>query len=251
MSQKIFNNIMLYILIMYIIILFYFDDDPIIILNNMFKSCNTCNIDNFKDITTFKGLKLFDYKAPSFKSTNDIEFVNYYKKIDINFSENELINFCYFLKTLISTNTYSSFSTPSETIENSFIEDEIYKIKDIILNKLNSGTMKFTNIEFETSPVYFINFNGKEVDSFIFNVVCKFGKIRIYINIDIRNDIYQNKEYIIINELKPLIDNKEKNNKKTDSVPIQSNLVSKFMDDGLVFNNMTSHQYYNLLAEKK
>jgi hypothetical protein len=203
----------------------------------MFKTYNTCTIDNFKDLTTFNGITSFNYKAPSFKSTNDIEFVNYYKKININFSENELMNLCYFLKTLISTNIYSSFSTPSETIGNSFIEDEIYKLKDIILNKLNSGTMKFANIIFETSPIYFFNFNGKEVDSFIFSVVCKFGKIRIYINMDIRNDIYQNKEYVIINELKPLIDNTKIYNKKTDNISIQHNLVNKFLDDGLVFNS--------------
>lgn len=234
MNQKIFNNIIIYVLIIYLFIRLYFGYDPIIILNKLLITNKICNIDNFTDITTINGLPTLNFKAPSFKSTYDIEFVKFYKNININFSEKELIDLCYFLKTLISINTYSSFSTPSEAIVNNFNEDEIHKIKDIISNKLNSGEINFVDVVFETIPIYYFNFNGKEVEPFIFNVDCKFGKIRIYINIDIRNDIYQNKEYVIINEFKPLINK----NKESINIPIKNYSANKFIDNNLVFNTM-------------
>jgi hypothetical protein len=232
MSQKIFYNLTIYILIIYMFFYFIFNIDIIIVLNKYIDF----NIDSFTNIKTFDGLNKFNPKAPSFKSGYDIEFINFYKRNHQSIDESEIIKLCYFLKTLVSLNVDTCFTTPSDTVANDFTEDEIHKIKNVILAKLNSGTINFYNIIFQNTPIFYLNFNGKEIDPIIFYVDCKLGNIKIYINIDIRNDIYQNKEYIIINKIKPLVD-KEQVLTIDQKHLVQNNLVNKFQDDTLVFNN--------------
>ena len=51
-----------------------------------------------------------------------------------------------------------------------------------------------------------MNIYGKEVDPFTLSIESNMGALRIYIDMDIRNDIYPDKEYVVINEIKPLRD---------------------------------------------
>ena len=53
------------------------------------------------------------------------------------------------------------------------------------MKKLNTSIYKFTDFIFETTPKYFRNVNGRNVEAFIFKVKCEYGEIRFYIDIDI------------------------------------------------------------------
>jgi hypothetical protein len=155
---------------------------------------------------TFNGIKNNHPVAPSFKTPYENAFISFYKNKYPNVPENSIIQLFHFLQTLVSINVDNYFLTPSEIIPHDFTNEELNRIKLILLNKLNSESFKFSDFNFEYKPKYFFNSAGKEVDPFVFNVNSDIGIVRIFIDIDIRNDIHQNQEYIVVNEIKPIKD---------------------------------------------
>jgi hypothetical protein len=216
MSENIFNNIIVLIIIFIIIKQMSPNPDSLLFIlkkylnfiiykiKSIFKSFFNKNEEFSNFFRTFKGLPTFNPKAPSFKSSYEISFINYFKMNNPSVTEKQIENLYYFIQTLVNINGDQYFSTPSESTINKFSEIETNKIKDILLKKLNSSTFKFDNLIFESELTYYLNFSGKQVEPFIINIDSNLGKLRIYIDLDIRNDIYQNKEYIVINEIKPL-----------------------------------------------
>lgn len=220
--KKIFNYII--ILIITLIIIIYISPEPDSILFILQKHLNyfiykikiflnkfniLCEKFDSFDNPTFNALPIFSNTTPEFKNTEEINFVNYLKKKNELIDIKKIYNFYNFIKSLVSKNTDPYFMTPSDPTTNFFNDVEKEKIKKIILYKLNLNNYKyiFSNFEYITEPKYYLNFNGKEIDSFIFKINSEnFGPIKFYININIRNDIYQNKEYVIINNIKPMID---------------------------------------------
>lgn len=224
MDQKIFNNIILLIIIAFIIKQVSPEPDSVLYIiqkyinyfvyqfKKILAKFNLTTIENFEivnkifDGTTFKGMSVFANNTPSFKSPYEVAFVNFYKNKYPNVVEKEIYTIYHFLQTLINIDTDQYFLTPSDQTPNSFNDDELEKIKNILLKKLNHGNFNFNNFNFEYYPKYYLNSSGKEVDPFVFKIDSPIGNLRIYINIDIRNDVYQNKEYLVINEIKPLKD---------------------------------------------
>lgn len=224
MDQKIFNNIILLIIIAFIIKQVSPEPDSVLYIiqkyinyfvyqfKKILAKFNLTTIENFEivnkifDGTTFKGMPIFANNTPSFKSPYEVAFVNFYKNKYPNVVEKEIYTIYHFLQTLINIDTDQYFLTPSDQTPNSFNDDELEKIKNILLKKLNHGNFNFNNFNFEYYPKYYLNSSGKEVDPFVFKIDSPIGNLRIYINIDIRNDVYQNKEYLVINEIKPLKD---------------------------------------------
>ena len=211
MNQKIFNNIILFFIVLYIIKSVSPEKDSVLYVLQkylnyfIFKFKSLIINENF--INTFTGIHTYKNKTLSFKSSHEVIYVNYFKKLYPNISEITIYRLYNFIKNLISIDTEYSFNTPSDIIPNEFSESEILKLQTIILNKLNSGNIfSFRDVIFESKPQYYLNINGKELDPIIFNVKSNIGDIRIYIDINIRNDVYENKEYIVINDIKPITD---------------------------------------------
>lgn len=211
MNQKIFNNIVLLLIVLYIIKSVSPEKDSVLYVLQKYLNYFIYKIkslifnENFTN--TFTGINNYKNKTLSFKSTHEIIYVNYFKKLYPNISEINIYRLYHFIKNLISVDIEYSFNTPSDIIANDFNETEILKLQTVILNKLNSGKeFSFRDITFEIKPKYYLNINGKELEPIIFNVKSNIGDIRIYIDINIRNDVYENKEYIVINDIKPITD---------------------------------------------
>jgi hypothetical protein len=216
MNKNIIGNIILLIVIIVIIKQVSPEQDSVLFIlqkyinyftyqiKKLFAKFGIGYVEDF--INTFQGMPTFAPKAPSFKTTYENTFIDFYKNKYPDVSKNDIMKLYNFLQSLVSINTDHYFSTPSDPKENDFTNDELNKIKDIILKKLNNSKFNFNNFEFEYIPKYYLNFSGKEVDPFVFNIQSNIGTIRIYINIAIRNDIHQNKEFLVINEIKPLKD---------------------------------------------
>jgi hypothetical protein len=166
---------------------------------------NTNNIFFDKNVT-FSGIKNGYPVAPSFKTPYENAIIGFYENKYPNIPKNIIMHIFHFLQSLVSVNVDNYFSTPSEIIPHDFTDEELNRIKLILLNKLNTESFKFYDFNFEYKPKYFYNSAGKEVDPFVFNINSDIGIIRIFIDIDIRNDIRQNQEYIVINEIKPIKD---------------------------------------------
>jgi hypothetical protein len=215
MIQKIFNNLILIIIILFFLKQMSPEPDSTLyilkkhlnyIIYQIRKLLSGIGFGEAEEfINTFFGIKNFRAVAPSFKTTYEIDYINYFIKINPSVKEKDIFDLYYFLQNLVSKNYQNSFINPSDKTENEFTDDEKEKIKLIIMKKLSSK-YNFTDFNFEYYPKYYNNANGREIDPFIFTVNCIYGKIRIYINIDIRNDLYPGKEYLVINELKPLKD---------------------------------------------
>jgi hypothetical protein len=261
MNQKIFNNIILLVIIFFIIKQISPEPDSVLYILQkyvnyisfkfikMLGSIGICKIENFIDVGTLN--KLFNYKIhnpkiQNFKTKYDIEFINYYKKINPNVVENDLLNLCCFLKKLKSNNVKSYFATQNDIIARNFTKHEIIQIKNIILNKLNSTNFKFNDFIFKYIPKYYLNSNGKQVDPFTFNINSDFGKIHFYIDIDIYNNISQNKEYIIINEIKPI---KDKQVMFSDQNTSHYNIINEYENDEVIENNNEQFNYNNVDSE--
>jgi hypothetical protein len=221
MDQKIFNNIILFFLVLYIIkhvspqpdsVLYVFQkylNYVLFKIKNALASIGLGDAENFKNFynTTFTGIKKYNNKTPSFKTSHQVIYVKFFKKLNPDIPEEKIYRLYNFIKNLTSIDTEQFFSTPSDILPNDFSENEKLKLKSIILNKLNSGSVfSFSEFNFEFEPKYYLNINGKEIDPFVFNVKSNIGTIRIYIDINIRNDVYENKEFIVINDIKPITD---------------------------------------------
>ena len=215
MSEKIFSNIILFIIILLIIKNVSPQKDSVLFILQkylnyiIFKINNVLSTEDFKNFnnTTFAGMYKYDNKTPSFKTSHGVNYVKYFLNLHPDINEKIVYKLYSFINGLASTDTDPFFGTPSDIIENTFNEKEKEKLQTIILNKLNSEKQfSFTEFKFENEPKYYLNINGKELDSFVFNVKSNIGNIRIYIDVNIRNDVYENKEYIVINEMKPITD---------------------------------------------
>jgi hypothetical protein len=213
MDQKIFNNIILFFIVLYIIkkispeknsVLYVFQKYLNYIIFKIKDNLAKIGFGKVEDFIS--GISKYKNKTPSFKTPQEISYVNHFKKVYPKIKEASVYKLYYFIKSLISIDTNQFFLTSSDTTLNEFNENEKNKIKTIILNKLNSGKQfKFNQINFESEPKYYINISGKEIDPFVFNVQSNIGNIRIYINMNIRNDVYENKEFVVINDIKPII----------------------------------------------
>jgi hypothetical protein len=221
MNQKIFNNIILFFIVLYIIKIVSPQPDSVLYvfqkylnyfifkIKSIIANFGFYNSENFKSFnnTTLTGITKYKNRTPSFKTSHEVNYVKYFKKLNPNVSETKIYRLYNFIKNLISIDTEQNFSTPSDIIPNDFSENEKLKLQTIILNKLNSGTLfSFSEFNLEFEPKYYLNINGKEIDPFVFNVKSNIGKIRIYIDINIRNDVYENKEFVVINDIKPITD---------------------------------------------
>jgi hypothetical protein len=259
MDQKIFNNIILLIIIAFIIYQVSPEPDSVLYVlqkyinyfvyqfKKILARFNLTTIENFEinkifKGTTFKGMPIFANNTPSFKSSYEVSFVNFYKNKYPNILEKDIYKTYNFLQTLVNIDTDQYFLTPSDHISNNFNDEELEKIKNILLKKLNYNNFNFSNFIFEYYPKYYLNSSGKEIDPFVFKIDSPIGNLRIYINIDIRNDVYQNIEYLVINEIKPLKDKQviftNQNNKVNNSQDFSSQKNSKDnIDQFKGFNN--------------
>lgn len=241
MNQKIFNNLVLLLIVIFIILIISPNPDSILfILKKNFnyfiyqlkKLCQLNKVEKF--LNTFHGLSTFEDKSPSFKTYYEIEYINYLKHNNPNSDNKSISKLYYFFDSLVSNNVEQYFLTSNDYNTNIFSQNEIQKIKQILLNKLNSSEYIFTNIILENEPKYYLNSNGKYIEPFIFTIESNYGILKFYIDLIIRNDVHHNKEYIVINQLKPLI-NKILTNKHNINKPIDNTFTG---DHNLVFNNL-------------
>jgi hypothetical protein len=249
MDQKIFNNIILLIIIAFIIYQVSPEPDSILYVlqkyvnyfvyqfRKILARFNLTTIENFEinkifEGATFKGMPNFANNTPSFKSSYEVSFVNFYKNKYPNILEKDIYKTYNFLQTLVSIDTDQYFLTPSDHISNKFNDNELEKIKNILLKKLNYNNFNFnfSNFIFEYYPKYYLNSSGKEIDPFVFKIDSPIGNLRVYINIDIRNDVYQNIEYLVINEIKLLKDKQ---------------VIFTNQNNAQVFNSQNNAQVFN------
>lgn len=223
------------------------------------------NVDTF--LNTFPSLKYNIDIAPSFKTTDEIGFVDFFVSKYPNLSEKETYRLYYFIKSLETRDTFTYFLTPSDPTVYKFNDNEKDKLINIILNKLNSNDQyQFSNLVIENNnDIYYnLNIDGKEVAPFIFSIDSNLGSFRVYINLDIRNDIYQNKEYVVFNQIKPIKDVDvifTHENTKLKYRPIHGFEESKFNgDDQLVFTELNpksneeltgNNLYYNVTKKQE
>jgi hypothetical protein len=156
-----------------------------------------------QDITTFNGIKKFQNKAPTFLTYYDQYYIDNYLKKNPNITKSDFKRFYFYITSLININIDNYFSTSSDTMGTYFNDNEISKIKEYILMRLNNGEYKINNLIIENQPKYYMNFNGKEIDPIMISFEYEhFGKFHLYIILSIRNDIKINSEYIVINDIK-------------------------------------------------
>jgi len=229
MNQNIYFNI--FLLLVILLIIKYISPDPdsvlyvlkkylnflIFKINNFLKNLFNCN-ENFIETNfigrTFNGIKKFNDKAPSFVTYHQKIFIQKMMEINPKLEIITLKKLYNFIEKLVSTDTDDYFMTVSDSNPKIFTENEINKIKNIIMNKLNSGVFVFTNIDIKDPIVYYDNFSGREINPFSFSVNCKnIGKLNIFIEIDIRNDIVRNSSYLVIKKIRINIDTNLKNHK--------------------------------------
>lgn len=260
MNQKIFNNIILFFVVLYIIksvsphqdsvlyVLQKYLNYIIFKIKNLLACIGIGKEESFKDFenTTFTGVTKYNNKTPSFKTSHEVNYVKYFSKVSPDIPETKVYKLYNFIKHLISIDVDQFFSTPSNIISNEFTESEKLKLQTIILNKLNSGTQfTFSEFNFESNPKYYLNLSGKEIDSFVFNVKSNIGIIRIYIDINIRTDVYENKEFIVINDIKPIIDENASQNASQNISNIKSKIKrTPFNGDAtLIFTNKAKDNF--------
>uniref|UniRef100_A0A6C0DB59 Uncharacterized protein n=1 Tax=viral metagenome TaxID=1070528 RepID=A0A6C0DB59_9ZZZZ len=276
MNQKIFNNILLLIIILFIIKQLSPEPNSVLFIlkkyinyfmfqiKQLLAKIGFGQLENFVSLKTFKGLPEFGSTAPRYKTSYETNFINFFMKKHPNVSENKIKKLYYYIQGLISIDIDHTFSTPSDNVPYDFNTEQKNKIEKILLNKLNKDMFKFTDFNFESDPKYYLNFSGKQVDPFVFNVMCNsdIGLLRVYVDLDIRNDVLQNKEYLVINEIKLLKDKQVVITKKdisnnndvkihydADVDPNNSNPSQNFSQDYFKIDNIDD--YDNSLSNNK
>ena len=244
MNQNIYFNI--FLLLVILLIIKYISPDPDSVLyvlkkylnflifkvNNFLKNLFNCN-ENFIETNfigrTFNGIKKFNDKAPSFVTYHQKIFIQKMMEINPKLEIITLKKLYNFIEKLVSTDTDDYFMTVSDSDPKIFNENEINKIKNIIMNKLNSGVFVFTNIDIKDPIVYYDNFSGREINPFSFSVNCKnIGKLNIFIEIDIRNDIVRNSSYLVIKKIRINIDT-NLTNRKIVNFNIEDDVTNKII----------------------
>jgi hypothetical protein len=224
MNQKIFNNVLLLLIILLIIRYISPEQDSVLfilkkylnfliyrmrrVLNRITNNQTEDFISEFTN-NTFEGIKKMNFKAPTFTSA----YENYW--IEYIISKNPKINLLdakklyRFIESLVSTDTDDYFISSSNIKPNEFTNEQLIKLQNVILQKLNSSIFEFKNFKYNKKPLYFNNVGGKEIEPFTFNVDCshQFQKLEIFIEINIRNDVVQNYEYLTIKKIRIVLDN--------------------------------------------
>ena len=171
-------------------------------VNSFIKKIFNCKEDF--GIVTFKGLSEFQDKAPSFVTYHQNMFIQKMIEKNPNLDVKILKKLYNFIEKMVSIDTDDYFLTVSDSDQKTFSDNELNKIKTIIFNKLNSGNFKFTDMIIQEPVTYYNNISGKEVNPFSFTILCdnNIGKLKIFISIDIRNDVVKNGSYIVIKKLR-------------------------------------------------
>lgn len=214
MDQNLCFNIFIFLIIL--IVIKYISPNPDSVLfvlkkylnfllfkiNRFLKQIFNCSEDF--GIVTFKGLKEFQDKAPSFVSYHQNMFIQ--KMIEKNNAlDVKILKKLYgFMEKMVTTDTDDYFLTVSDSEQKELSENELNKIKTIIFNKLNSGSFKFSNLTIQQPVTYYNNISGKEVNPFSFTVICdnNIGLLKVFISIDIRNDVVRNGSYVVIKKIR-------------------------------------------------
>ena len=259
MDQKIFNNILLLFVILVLIKFVSPEPDSVLFiikkyinfiiykiktLVNYIFNCNI-NTENFIG-TTFSGIDKFKLKAPIFPSA----YQNYWVEYITN--KNQLVTpkiaqqLYTFIENLVTIDSDDYFISSSNTTQNNFTPEQLIKIQNVILQKINSGPFKFTNFNFIKKPVYYNNFSGKEVEAFTFSVDCSenIGNIIIYIELSIRYDIIQKFEFISIKKIRIIFNTPFKINKNANvnTINLDSLDTLETVDNPYMINNNTTNQ---------
>jgi hypothetical protein len=225
MNQKMFNNIVLVIIVLIFLkqitprkdstlyILSKYSNYIIDKIKQILDVLGLYNyVDNFMNTSfygrTFPGIPNLNSKTPIMNDNYAKYFIKSFSKLNPNVPIQEIKNLYNFVDNLVAYDIDNFFLTPSDTKPYLFTLDEKNKIKSILLQNLNSGEFSFRNFAFLKQPVYYYNFSGKEVEPFIFTVDSDYGELKIYIEISIRNDVKKNSEYLSINKIKLLVDPK-------------------------------------------
>lgn len=231
MEQKIFNNILLLLIIL--ILIKYVSPEPDSVLFVIKKYVNfliyrmkrvlnrifNMEVDNFISTdfngSTFGGIDKFQLKAPNFQSAYQNYWVEYITKKNPKVLTNTAKKLYHFIENLVTTDTDDYFISASNVVQNDFTNEQLTKIQNVILQKLNSNSFEFTNFKFNKKPIYYNNVGGKEVEPFTFSVDCSenIGNLNIFIELNIRNDIVQNFEYITIKKIRIVLNTSPELNK--------------------------------------
>jgi hypothetical protein len=184
MNQKIFNNLILLIIIFFIIKAISPEPDSLLFI-----------LQKYVNYFYYQIKKLLGLLV------NNEDFQN--QKIQQSENLNKLNSI---LQSLIKSDIYDVYLNSSDPTPLNFTSNELDIIKNEILSRLNSNkfNFKFNNLVFENIPNYYSNMYGKELDAFIINIDSNVFPVRLYIECDIRNDIYQDVEYLAINQVKLL-----------------------------------------------
>ena len=195
MDQKIFNNILLLLVILVLIKVVSPESDSVLfiikkyinfiiykiktLVNNIFN----LNTENFIG-TTFSGIDKFKLKAPIFPSAYQNYWVEYITNKNQLVTQKIAQQLYIFIENLVTIDSDDHFISPSNTTQNNFTPEQLTKIQNVILQKINSGPFKFTNFNFIKNTVYYNNFSGKEIEPFTFSVDCSenIGNLIIYID---------------------------------------------------------------------
>jgi hypothetical protein len=218
MDQKIFNNIIFLLIIVLIIRQVSPDTDSVLYILKkyinyiIFSITNIFTKEDFMSTgfrgNTFSGLKKFENKAPYILNHYDKKLITYLQNINSKATEAQIRKLLSITNAIISISVDSYFATPSDEINYKFNSNEIDKIKNILLTKLNKYGVTFSNLNFDTALFYYHNIAGKEVKPFTATVDTDngFTNLKIYFDINIRNDIKKNTEYLVINNARIIID---------------------------------------------
>ena len=273
MDQKIFNNILLLLIIL--VLIKYVSPEPDSVLFVIKKYVNfliyrmkrvlnrifNMEVDNFISTDfngkTFGGIDKFQLKAPNFQSAYQNYWIEYITKKNPKVLPTTAKKLYHFIENLVTTDTDDYFISSSNITQNDFTNEQLTKIQNVILQKLNSNSFEFTNFKFNKKPIYYNNVGGKEVEPFTFSVDCSenIGNLNIFIELSIRNDIVQNFEYITIKKIRIVLNTSPELNKlKT----IHQNLDNKIIQQDILqpINKITpklndNNNLYEATFEKK
>lgn len=273
MDQKIFNNILLLLIIL--VLIKYVSPEPDSVLFIIKKYVNfliyrmkrvlnrifNMEVDNFISTDfngkTFGGIDKFQLKAPNFQSAYQNYWVEYITKKNPKVLPATAKKLYHFIENLVTTDTDDYFISASNITQNDFTNEQLTKIQNVILQKLNSNSFEFSNFKFNKKPIYYNNVGGKEVEPFTFSVDCSenIGNLNIFIELSIRNDIVQNFEYITIKKIRIVLNTSPELNKPTS---IHQNLDNKIIKQDILqpINKITpklndNNNLYEAAFEKK
>jgi hypothetical protein len=256
MNQNTYFNI--FIVLVILLIIKYISPDPDSVLYVLkkylnfliFKINNTISIifntnEKFVPIKTFSGIKKFNDTTPKFVSYYENFFIQKMISKNPSLNINILKNLYKVIDNMVTLDIDDYFMTVSDSNPTSFTNDELNKISNILLNKLNLAELKFTNLSIKEPVVYYSNPGGKEISPFLFTVNCdhNIGPLTIYIESDIRNDIITDKSILVIKKIRINIDDTKLNNITTNESYINYDNNTNFIYDNDFINTFSSNDF--------